>query len=171
VLRFDRDVRGSMQYPHDRPQGDSLRSSSIADDPAEQGSAPATLCRCVDQFVNRAMASRSAESPNSTRSSSPRSRATASRVLEAVVSRMPDPNSDGTREGWRLTSRPARWGHGSPLTESGEDRMRDRLWQPPTPKLSRGEVGKGRLGGKHQYPRSEPVSQSARLAILDIEAV
>jgi hypothetical protein len=57
------------------------------------------------------------------------------------------------------------------LTESGEDRMRDRLWQPPTTKLSRGEVGKGRLGGKHEKPRSEPVSQSARFAILDIEAV
>lgn len=56
VPRFDRDVRGSMQYPPDRLPRRLAPLVEHADDPAEQGSAPATLCRCVDQFVNRAMA-------------------------------------------------------------------------------------------------------------------
>jgi hypothetical protein len=57
------------------------------------------------------------------------------------------------------------------LTESSEDGVRNRLWQPPTADFGRGEVDKGRRLGEHSTPRSKLVGQSARFAILDIKSV
>lgn len=52
------------------------------------------------------------------------------------------------------------------FTESGEDRMRDLLRQPPTPKFGCGEMGECRGRGKYETPRSKLVSQSLRVPIL-----
>ena len=57
------------------------------------------------------------------------------------------------------------------LAESREDRVRDLLWQPPTPKFRCGEVGKRRRRGKYQTPRFELVGEPVRLPALDVEAI
>ena len=51
------------------------------------------------------------------------------------------------------------------LTESDEDRVWNRLRQPPASKLSGGEVREGRTRGKHQTPGSELIGQAAGFLI------
>ena len=57
------------------------------------------------------------------------------------------------------------------LTESGEDRVWNRLRQPPASKLGGGEVREGRTRRKHQTPGSKLVGQSAGFVISHVEAI
>jgi hypothetical protein len=57
------------------------------------------------------------------------------------------------------------------LMESDEDRVWNRLRQPPASKLGGGEVREGRTRGKHQTPGPKLIGQAAGFLISHIEAI
>jgi hypothetical protein len=83
-----------------------------------------------------------------TTSSSPRSRAAARSVSGAVVILIPRTVSLGTGLGWRQTSRPLRSGIAVTNWHGDEDRVRNRLWRPPTSKLCGGQRRERRAFGR-----------------------
>ena len=57
------------------------------------------------------------------------------------------------------------------LTEGCEDRVWNRLRQPPPSHLGCSEMGEGRPRRKNETPRPELIDQGVWLAILEIKAV